>query len=460
MKIFAIFLSFILLAGLPFTALSQSRGKIHSYKNEARQIIQAALEDDQGWKRLTHFVDKFGARITGSESLANSIDWIVQKMRADGELDNIRKQRVMVKRWVRGDESAWLLKPRKEKLKMMGLGGSISTPEGGIKAEVLVVNSFEELHKKADRAEGKIVVYNVPFTTYGETNDYRYRGAIEAAKAGAAASLIRSVATFSLNSPHTGASSYEEGVKKIPHAAITVEDAMMLDRMQSRGTNIVIELKMDARTLPEKVPSHNIIAEIEGSKYPEQIVVMGGHIDSWDVGQGAVDDAGGIFAAWQALRIIEQLGLQPKRTIRVVMWTDEESGITGGIAYKNMVEKNGNLDNHILAIESDSGVFDPLGFGFSGSDEAFSTIQKIGKLLKPVEAAQIRRGGGGADISPLMREGVPGMGLWVNGSKYFWYHHSEADTIDKLNKRDFNECVAAMAVMAFVVADMEQSLPQ
>ncbi len=460
MKVSTALLSVFLFIGLPVATLSQATGQISDYKDEARQIIQASLDDDEGWKRLTHFVDKFGARITGSESLENSIDWIVQKMKQDEELDNIRTQRVMVDYWVRGDESAWLLEPRKEKLNMLGLGGSIGTPEGGITAEVLVVNSFEELHKKGEQAEGKIVVYNVPFTTYGETNDYRYRGAIEAAKEGAVASLIRSVASYSMNSPHTGASSYAKGVEKIPQAAITVEDAMMLDRMQSRGINPVIELKMDAKTMPEKVPSHNIIAEIEGSKYPEQIVVIGGHIDSWDVGQGAMDDAGGIFAAWQALRVIEQLGLQPKRTIRLVMWTDEESGITGGKAYKEMVQENGNLDNHILAIESDSGVFDPIGFGFTGSDEAYALIKKIGKLLAPVEASKIRRGGGGADISPLMQEGVPGMGLWVDGTRYFWYHHTEADTIDKLNKKDFNECVAAMAVMAFVTADMEQTLSQ
>jgi carboxypeptidase Q len=216
---------------------------------------------------------------------------------------------------------------------------------------------------------------------------------------------------------------------------------------------------MQAKTLTD-AESRNIIAEIKGSEHPDEIIVIGGHIDGWDVGQGAMDDAGGCFAAWQALRIISKLGLQPRRTIRLVMWTNEENGLRGAEEYKNMVQANNTLNDHVLAIESDSGVFDPEGFGFSGSDEAFAMIKAIGNLLTPIEAGDISRGGGGADIGPIMREGVPGMGLNVDGAKYFWYHHSRADTIDKLNKDDFNECVAALAVMAYVAADADQTLPR
>lgn len=450
----------ILLCLLLKTTVSSAQHStdIASYKDEAQQIIKAALNDENAFDTLTLFVDKFGHRFSGSESLENSIDWIVAEMEKQ-PFDTVFTQEVMVPHWVRGDESATLIAPRKKELPMLGLGGSVATPEEGIKAEVLVVESFEDLRSKADRAEGKIIVYNVPFKSYGKTVEYRYRGAIEAAKAGGVASLIRSVGPYSMQTPHTGTSSYEEGVKKIPHAAITLEDAAMLHRMQKRGKKIVIELHMEAKTLPD-VPSRNIIAEIKGSEKPEELVVLGGHIDSWDVGQGAMDDAGGCFAAWEAVLLMKELGLQPKRTVRVVMWTNEENGLRGGTGYRDMVIENGTLEDHVLAIESDGGVFKPLGFGFSGSDEAFEMVSKVSELLEPIGADKMVRGGGGADIGPIMREGVPGMGLLVDGSRYFWYHHTAADTIDKLDEEEYKKCIATMAVMAFVVADMEQRLPR
>lgn len=440
--------------------LAQSTQSIEAnYSDKAEKIIAAALDDDEAFERLTTFVDNYPHRLSGSKSLEQSIDWIIETMNNDGELDNIRTQPVMVPHWVRGKESAILIAPYQLNLPMLGLGGSVGTPDNGIQAEVLVVSSFDDLKQKSAQAKGKIVLYNVPFTGYGQTVQYRINGAIEAAKHGAVASLIRTVGSYSMQTPHTGTSSYDEEVKKIPHAAITVEHAKLLQRMQDRGENISINLKMDAKTLDD-ASSRNIIAEIKGSEKPEEIIVMGGHIDGWDVGQGAMDDAGGCFAAWQALRLLQELGLQPKRTIRLVMWTNEENGLMGGTEYKNMVQENGELKNHVLAIESDSGVFDPEGFGFTGSDEAYQMIQAIGNLLNSIDAGTINRGGGGADIGPIMREGVPGMGLNVDGSKYFWFHHSRADTIDKLSQDEYNECIAAMAVMAYVVADMETTLPR
>ena len=450
---FLIICSFLLLP----KAYAQSPAE--DYEQEAQEIISALQNDEAGFQRLTKFVDTYPHRLSGSEGLENAIDWIVKKMKEDGELDNIHTQKVMVPHWVRGEESATLVSPYKKNLRMLGLGGSVSTPADGIKADVLVVNSFKELEEKGDQAKGKIVLYNVPFTSYGETVQYRINGAVEAARHGAVASIIRTVGSGSMQNPHTGTSHYEEGIKKIPHAAITIEDAMLIQRMADRGEDVVINLKMDAKTLPD-APSRNIIAEIKGSEKPEEIVVMGGHIDAWDVGQGAMDDAGGSFAAWQALRILKELGLKPKRTIRVVMWTNEENGLQGGTEYKNIVQQNETLANHILAIESDSGVFDPEGFGFTGSDEAFAIVQSVGKLLEPIDAGTITRGGGGADIGPLMREGVPGMGLRVDGSRYFWYHHSPADTIDKLKESEFNKCAAALAVMSYVIADMDTTLPR
>jgi carboxypeptidase Q len=258
-----------------------------------------------------------------------------------------------------------------------------------------------------------------------------------------------------MQSPHTGAMHYEDGVPKIPHAAITVEDAQMLHRMQDRGERIEVLLKMQAETLPD-APSRNVVAEVTGSEHPEEVVVLGGHTDSWDVGQGAMDDGGGVVAAWEAVRLIKELGLRPRRTIRVVGWVNEENGGAGGRQY---VQDHGD-ERHVLAIESDAGVFSPLGFGFTGSDRGFAVVSRAGRLLERIGAGTITRGGGGADIAPLMETGVPGMGLVVDDARYFWYHHSDGDTLDKLDPDEMARCVAAMAVMAYVVADLPEALPR
>lgn len=441
-------------------ALTNAQPQIsYHIHDHARELIGASMGSSEGWHRLNHLVDYFGPRFSGSETLENSIDWIVEVMQEDG-FDKVWTQPVQVPHWVRGEESATLNLPIQQDLPMLGLGGSVGTPEEGITAEVMVVNSFEELEERSDEAVGKIVLFNVSFTTYGETVQYRIRGASAAAKHGAVASIIASVASYSIQTPHTGVMRYEEGVTKIPHAAITVEDALLIQRFADRGETIEVSLFMEAETLPEAT-SRNVIAEIKGSEFPEEIIVMGGHIDSWDVGQGAMDDGGGCVAAWEALRLIAKLGLKPKRTIRVVLWTNEENGLGGANEYKRWVEEEEqSLENHILGMESDAGVFDPIGFGFTGSDEAFEILKEIGTMLYPIDSGMVSRGGGGADIGPLMRAGMPGMGLRVDGEKYFWFHHTAADTIDKLNEQDFNECVATMAVFAYAVAEMENRLPR
>jgi carboxypeptidase Q len=427
-----------------------------SYRSDANRLIEAALSDSAAYDRLTDLVDRFGHRHSGSVSLERALDWILEEMEADG-LDNVHGEGVLVPHWVRGEESLDMIRPIAQVLPMLGLGGSIATPPGGIRAEVLVVGSFEELVDRSDEAKGRIVLFNVPFTTYGETVQYRSRGAIAASRAGAVASLIRSVTPYSQQTPHTGAMSYQNGVERIPHAAITVEDAEWIQRMSDRGERVEVHLQMNARTLPD-VPSRNVVAEIIGSEFPDEVVVLGGHIDSWDVGQGAMDDGGGSVAAWEAVRLMKELGLRPRRTVRVVLWTNEENGTAGGLGYRDA--HRDQLDDHILAMESDGGVFKPSGFGFTGSDEAFAIMQEIGSLLVPIESGVITRGGGGADIGPIMQEGVPGMGLSVDGTRYFWYHHTDSDTIDKLDPREVALCVATMAVMAYVVADMPERLPR
>jgi len=426
------------------------------YRADANRIIDAAVGDSSAWNRLAEMTEKFGNRLSGTPALERAIDWILAKMNEDG-LQNVRFDSVKVPVWVRGAESAELVSPRPQTLPMLGLGGSIATPPGGITGDVLVVSSFSDLTAKAAQARGKIVLFDVPFTNYGETVQYRGRGAIAAAQVGAVAALVRSVTPYSQRTPHTGAMSYDSTVRRIPAAAITVEDAQMLHRMQDRGERIRVKLTMSARTLPD-APSRNPMGEIVGSEKPDEIVVFGGHIDSWDVGRGAMDDGGGVVVAWEALKLLKRLGLTPRRTIRVVGWTNEENGGRGGQAYRDAHKDE--LEKHVLAIESDGGVFKPQGFGFSGSDTAFETVKQIGTLLDRIESGGIVKGGGGSDIAPIMALGVPGLSLTVDGTRYFWYHHTEADTIDKLDPREMALCVATMAVMAYVVADMPEALPR
>jgi carboxypeptidase Q len=250
---------------------------------------------------------------------------------------------------------------------------------------------------------------------------------------------------------------YDSTVARIPAAAIAVEDAMLLHRMQSRGQPVTVRLVMNARELPP-APSRNVVAELRGREKPDEIVVIGGHIDSWDVGQGAMDDAGGVVAAWEAVRLMKELGLRPRRTIRVVGWTNEENGVDGGKAY--LSTHAAAVDKHVFALESDNGVFRPYGIAAVGTDSALAMLKRIAPLLQRIGADSVTRGGGEADIGPLLDAGVPGAGLYVDESRYFWYHHTNADTPDKLDPRDVARCVAVFAVYAYVLAEMPEVLPR
>jgi carboxypeptidase Q len=344
----------------------------------------------------------------------------------------------------------------------------VGTPRGGITAEVLVVRDFADLRAHAKDARGKIVLFDFPFNrdttpfeAYGEAVRYRVSGADSAASVGAVASLIRSVTPFSLRTPHTGSMAYGDSTAKqirhIPAAALSVEDAELLHRMRDRGERVVVKLTMEARTLPD-APSRNVVAEVRGAERPDEVVVLGGHIDSWDVGQGAMDDGGGSVAAWEALRLIKRLGVHPKRTVRVVLWTNEEIGLAGGRGYRDAHQNE--LDKHVLAMESDNGVFKPSGIRFSGSDAGLEAIRPVAALLQRIGAARVSRGEPEADVSPLAALGIPTVAPDVDASRYFWYHHTEADTIDKLDPHEMALCVATMAVVAYGVADMQQMLPR
>jgi len=426
------------------------------YESVANKIYSALETDSVAFNRLAYLCDMFGPRLSGSKNLEKAIDWIIKEMKNDG-LSSVRGERVKVPTWIRGKESLKILVPFERELNVLGVGGSVSTSKGGIRGEVIVVDDFEELDRMKKTIAGKIVLYNVPFTTYGETVQYRYDGPNRAAEYGAIASIIRSVGPWSMDTPHTGTMGDYKSLKKIPHAAISMEDAMMIARIYDRGQKVVLKLKMEGKFVSDRW-SRNIIAELKGSKYPEEIVVLGGHIDSWDVGQGAHDDGGGCIAAWHAVNLIKELDLSPKRTLRVVLWTNEENGGRGNKNYRD--EHFSELKNHILAMESDGGVFAPKGFGFTGSVDARKIIFDIADLLDPIGAGKITKWGRAADVAPLNDEGVPVMSLNVDSSKYFWYHHTAADTFDKVDFNEFNNCIAAMAIMSFVVADMDKRLPR
>jgi carboxypeptidase Q len=429
--------------------------RIDRYRAAAARIIGAALTSDRAYSRLAHLTDHIGNRLSGSQNLERAIEWAVTEMKRD-KLDNVRAEKVMVPHWVRGEESLEMLAPVPRKLQMLGLGNSIGTPAEGITAEAVVVRDFAELDRLGEQVRGKIVVYNAPFVNYGATVAYRLQGASRAARYGAVAALVRSITPVSLQTPHTGAMNYDPNQPKIPVAAVTIEVAEFLQRMNDRGDHPRLRLKMEAKFLPD-AESANVIAELKGSEKPDEIVLVGGHFDSWDVGQGAHDDGGGCIIAWEAVRLLKELGLKPRRTIRVVLYTNEENGLRGGNAYRDAYRAE--LAKHVLAIESDSGVYHPEGFGLAATAplQVRSNMMEIAKLLSGIGADQIATDGGGADIGPLMREGVIGASLDMDEEHYFDIHHTPADTLDKVNPRDLAFCVATMAVMAYVVADLPES---
>ncbi len=436
----------------PTPPLPAPRVRADAYREAAGRIIGAALTDDTAYRRLAYLTDRIGNRLSGSEPLERAIEWALAEMRRD-RLDNVRAEKVMVPRWVRGEESLEMLEPAARRLPMLGLGNSVGTPPEGVTAEAVVVRSFDELEALGERVRGKIVVYNVPFTSYGATVQYRGSGASRAARYGAVAALVRSVTPVSLQTPHTGALRYSEDQPQIPAAALTIEGAETLQRMQGRGERIRLRLKMEAKFLPD-AESANVIAELKGRDKPEEIVLVSGHFDSWDVGQGAHDDGGGCIVAWEVARLLKELNLRPRRTIRVVLYTNEENGLRGGTGYLDAHRRE--VANHVLAVESDSGVYRPTGFGLDDNapPQARADVREIASLLKGIRADRIDADGGGADIGPLMREGVVGMSLNVDGSHYFDIHHTHADTMDKVDPQELAYCVAALTVMAYVVADM------
>lgn len=459
------------------SASAQAGNLADQYKPAADKLIAAALADTDGYARLAFLTDHIGKRLSGSDALTKAAYWAADAMKQAG-LQNVTMQPVMVPHWVRGAESGTIVAPVTKPLHMLGLGMSVGTPPGGITADVVVVPDFASLEKLGRAGvEGKIVVFNAVYKGYGQTVMYRTAGPSRAAALGAVAMLVRSITPLAMQTPHTGTTSYDSkdpNLPKIPAAAISIEDALMLERLAAAGSTRV-HLEMGAHQEPD-APSFNIYGDIPGAEHPEQIVDVGGHIDSWDVGQGAQDDGSGITAALAAAALIKKLDLHPKRTIRVVFWVNEENGGAGGKAY--LAGLKDSTSNHVAAIEMDGGAEQPVGYGYGSGGHRRATpsgpaappdlsqaeqhslalLQQIGTLLTPVGANTIRAGGGGSDISPLMGAGVPGLGEVTTGAHYFDWHHTEADTLDKVDPQDFRKNVASLAVMTYVLADMPERL--
>ena len=451
MQNYALAVSFAVLATTLFAQpLSEN------YREAADKLIDAALADQDGYAKLAYLCDHIGNRLSGSPGLEKAIAWAAEQMKRDG-LQHVTTPRVKVPHWLRGAEHASIIEPVNRPLTMLGLGGSIATPKHGITAQVVPVGSFDELERVGrSQIEGKIVLFNVPYEGYGRTVIYRHTGASRAARLGAVAALVRSITPLSLESPHTGAMEYTAGVPEIPAAAVTIEDAMLLQRLIDAGNKVTVHIEMEAKMLGD-ADSANVIGEIPGREKPEEVVVIGGHIDSWDVGAGAQDDGSGCITVLEAAHLIKKLGLQPRRTLRVVFWTNEENGGAGGKGYREWI--GDRIRDHVAAIEMDGGAEKPVGFGISAGANTEVMLNKLrdaGKLLDRIGAGSIQQGGGGADIGPLMRDGVPGLALRTVGTHYFDWHHSRADTLDKVKPEELRQNIAAMAVMAYVLAEMAE----
>ena len=425
-------------------------------RKAAKKIAAHSKGKTRAWDRLAEMTDTYGHRLSGSKALEDAIDWTIDVMKADG-LKNVRREKVMVPKWVRGKESLHVVAPFKRELDVLGLGMSVGTG-GKLRAELAVVNHVDEIAKTPKGSlKGKIVLINQrmpPYdkknhdSHYGETVKARTAGATEAAKAGAVGVLVRSVTAMSLGTPHTGSLSYGDKAKKIPAAAVTHEGAEMLARAAKRG-KVKVSLSMGAKLVGD-VPSGNAIGELVGTQKPEEIVVIGGHIDSWDVGTGASDDGAGCLIAMEAALLLKEAGLEPKRTIRVVLFTNEENGLRGGLAYFNAHGK----ETHVGAIESDAGSGEPWGFSVKTQDKtAERGVLALANVFKPVKANHIIAGWGGADISPLTKAGVLSMALIPDTTHYFDLHHSPADTVDKIDPAHIQGNAAAMAVMAYILAN-------
>ena len=431
---------------------------VSAFAQTADQLVDRELARSQSYEILSHLTDEIGPRLSGSANAAAAVRWTTERFRAWGI--DVRNERVMVPHWVRGREEASLVSHRNQNIVLTALGGSVATPPKGVTADVVEVNSFDELKSLGAKVRGKIVYFNNPmdmemvrarrsFEAYGKAVAYRADGPSRAAEYGAVAALIRSVASASLRTPHTGALHYDPKQPKIPAAAMAIEDAMLVDRLIRRGDHVRMHLVLTPKTLPD-APSANVIAEVRGRERPDEIVLIGGHLDSWDLGTGAIDDGAGVAMVMESLRLLKQMDVHPKRTIRAVLFMNEENGLRGGRQYF----ENHKREKHVAVIETDAGGAAPTGFSTTLKGDALAALEARAQVLAKVGAARFEVSPEtGADTSFLVESGVPGFGLIPDPLHYFDYHHSPADTLDKVDPKELAQDTAAVVALAYVLAE-------
>jgi carboxypeptidase Q len=433
-------------------------------------LRDAALASDYAYGQVAHLTENIGPRMGGSAQAEFAVQYVANELRKLGL--EVHLEEVRVPRWIRGVETAELVSypgqapGTTQKIVLTALSGSSATPAAGITADVVVVNNFAELKALGrEKVTGKVVVFNFPYDqkkavagyageAYGEAVAYRVLGEKAAADLGAVASLIRSVGGADFRLPHTG---YSQGAG-IPSGALASEDAELIAHLAAQGP-VQIHLTLTPQTLPEVV-MHNVIADLKGSEHPEQVVVVSGHLDSWELGRGAIDDAAGVAVAMETANLVQHLHLRPKRTIRVIAWMDEENGGRGHDVYAK--DYQGELTNHVAAIESDLGAGHPMGYVAKANPAVIPLLQPMLDVMNPTGATLIRRSeySPGSDIAPLVRAGVPGFAPLQDVREYFKYHHTAADTLDKIVPRELQENAAAIAVLAYTLANLPEPLPR
>jgi carboxypeptidase Q len=444
---------------LPLKAMDRASADVRC-KEIAAKLLKNGLTEEYAYTLLER-LSRIGPRLTGSAQAAAAVDHTLKEMKDLG-LENIHLESVQVGHWERGDvEKAMLILSAWESLPLTvaAIGGSIATPAEGITAGVVEVRSFEELHDLGDKARGKVVFFNRPmdpstlntFGAYGSAVDQRIQGASEAAKAGGVAALVRSITTRLDNNPHTGMMIYESGVHEVPAACLSTIGAETLSQYLKKNPDFKIRLELNCRQLPPVI-SHNVIGDIAGHENPDEIIVLGGHLDSWDLGTGAHDDGAGCVQSLEALRLLKKLRLKPKRTIRAVMFMDEEFGGTGGKAYaSNAKFRKG--ETHIAAIESDRGGFLPLGFRIGRNESDLQSFRKWESLFQSIGLYWLRPGGGGVDIGPLGTQGTLLISYIPDAQRYFDVHHSALDTLESVNPRELEMGAVAMALLAYLLSE-------
>ena len=441
-----------------FSVDAQTNGLDKEDVKVIKEIYDESLTSRDTYKLLDHLCNKIGHRLSGSIGASKAVEWTEMIMNSYS-FDKIYKQDLFVPNWKRGDkEEVRIIGHKDEKLNVLALGMSVSTPKRGISAKVVEVQGIEDIEVLGrDKIKGKIVFFNRPTdqrlistgSAYGGAVDQRTAGPAEAAKYGAVAVVIRSIGTAFDDVPHTGVTRYVEGIKKIPALALGVKSADKLTLALKNNPNVKLFIKMNCETL-EDAPSHNVVGELIGNEFPNEIITIGGHLDSWDVGQGAHDDGAGCMQSIQVLRLFQKLGIKPKRTIRAVMFMNEENGTRGGLKYAELAKKNN--ENHLIALESDAGAFTPRGFGVTA--EA-STIKKFRSWLPYFDRNTIsyfKKGGGGVDINPLNRLlGTPTIGFIPDSQRMFDIHHSDNDSFDSVHPRELELGTASIASLIYLI---------